>query len=146
MDIDETNKAILRLLKNDARITYTEIGKELGISRVAVKKRVEKLEEMGIIRGYKTVIYRAGSVKMYMEITTKDEQYEDLLIYLDRTGYITELYIMTGENHIHATAIAPEVSELKYLTKMIQKKFADIIEHMECHAVKEVVRDEFYGK
>ena len=43
--------------------------RNLGISRVAVKKRVAKLEQEGIIRGYKAVVYREDRVKMLLEIT-----------------------------------------------------------------------------
>ena len=143
--MDDTNKDILKLLKDNGRMSFTEIGEKLGISRVAVKKRVAKLEQEGIIRGYKAVIHREGAVKMFMEITTVDGSSEDLLDYLNRTGYVTELYIMTGTNRIHATAVAPEVSELKYLTKMVRKTFADSIKKIECHAVKEVIKDTFGG-
>ena len=48
--MDDTNKSILRLLRDNGRMSFTEIGEELGISRVAVQKRVKKLEEEGIIR------------------------------------------------------------------------------------------------
>lgn len=46
--MDKTNKDILRLLRDNGRMSFTDIGKELGISRVAVMKRVKKLEEEGI--------------------------------------------------------------------------------------------------
>ncbi|MBR1507945.1 MAG: Lrp/AsnC family transcriptional regulator [Eubacterium sp.] len=143
--MDETNKEILRLLRRDGRMSFTDIGKELGISRVAVQKRVKKLEEEGIIKGYMAVLYRKENVKMLMEITTFDADYEDLLEYLNRTGYVTELYLMTGTNRIHATAVAPDVSELKYLTKMVRKTFDGMIKKIECHAVKEIVKDTFGG-
>ena len=143
--MDETNKEILRLLRRDGRMSFTDIGKELGISRVAVQKRVKKLEEEGIIKGYMAVLYRKENVKMLMEITTFDADYEDLLEYLNRTGYVTELYLMTGTNRIHATAVAPDVSELKYLTKMVRKTFYGRIKKIECHAVKEIVKDTFGG-
>ena len=145
MDIDDINKDILRLLRDNGRMSFTEIGNELGISRVAVMKRVAKLEEAGIIRGYKAVIFRAENVKMLMEITTINDNYEDLLEYLNRTGYVTELYVMTGKNRIYATAVAPDVSELKYLARMVSKKFEDKIKTIGCHGVKEIVKDTFGG-
>ncbi|SEQ38544.1 DNA-binding transcriptional regulator, Lrp family [Lachnospiraceae bacterium NE2001] len=145
MDIDDTNKDILRLLKDNGRMSFTKIGEELGMSRVAVKKRVSKLEEAGVIRGYKAVIYREENVKMLMEIVMVDDDYEDLLEYLNRTGYVTELYVMTGENRIHATAVAPDVSELKYLARMVTKKFDDRIKSIGCHGVKEIVKDTYGG-
>ena len=139
--MDETNKDILRLLSHDGRMSFTEIGEQLGISRVAVMKRVKKLEEEGIIHGYKAIIHQDDAIKMLLEIYAVDDDYEDILEYLNRTGYITEIYIMTGDNHIHATAVAPDVSELKYLTKMVRKKFADKIKRIEAHGVKEIIKD-----
>lgn len=139
--MDETNKDILRLLSHDGRMSFTEIGEQLGISRVAVMKRVKKLEEEGIIHGYKAIIHQDDTIKMLLEIYAVDDNYEDILEYLNRTGYITEIYIMTGDNHIHATAVAPDVSELKYLTKMVRKKFADKIRRIEAHGVKEIIKD-----
>ena len=38
--MDETNKEILRLLQKNGRMPFSEIGEAVGISRVAVKKRV----------------------------------------------------------------------------------------------------------
>ena len=143
--MDDTNKDILRLLRKNGRMSFTEIGNQLGISRVAVKKRVEKLEDAGIIRGYKAIIYREDNVKMLMEITTVDDDYEDILEYLNRSGYVTELYVMTGNNRIHATAVASDVSVLKYLSKMVSKKFDDKIKSISCHGVKEIVKDTYGG-
>ena len=143
--MDDTNKDILRLLRKNGRMSFTEIGNQLGISRVAVKKRVEKLEDAGIIRGYKVIIYREDNVKMLMDITTVDDDYEDILEYLNRSGYVTELYVMTGNNRIHATAVASDVSVLKYLSKMVSKKFDDKIKSISCHGVKEIVKDTYGG-
>ncbi|MCR5105278.1 MAG: Lrp/AsnC family transcriptional regulator [Eubacterium sp.] len=143
--MDDTNKEILKFLEMNGRMSFTEIGEKLGLSRVAVKKRVTKLEESGVIRGYKAVINSDGIVKMHMEITTVDEDYEDLLEYLSRTGYVKELYIMTGENRIHATAVASEVSELKYLARMVSEEFEDKIKTIGCHGVKEIVIDTMGG-
>ena len=49
--LDETDQKILRLLIQNARMSYSEIGQQVGISRVAVKMRVQALEKKGIIEG-----------------------------------------------------------------------------------------------
>lgn len=145
MKVDDMDKDILRLLKSDGRMSFTDIAEEVGVSRVAVMKRVRKLEEEGVIRGYTTITHHEGTVHMFLEIYTNTEDYEDLLEYLNRTGYVKHIYIMTGANHIHASASAPEVSELKYLTNMVRKTFADKIKRIEAHGVKEVVMDKYGG-
>lgn len=71
-----------------------------------------------------------------------DHTNKDILRLLRDNGRMsfTEIYLMTGENRIHATAVAPDVSELKYLAKMVNKVFADKLETMTCHGVKGRVR------
>ena len=54
--LDELDKKIVELLINNARVSYSEIGEKVGISRVAVKMRVHSLEKRGIIEEYTTVI------------------------------------------------------------------------------------------
>jgi len=50
--LDEIDNQIVNLLIEDARLTYSDIGEKVGLSRVAVKNRVSALEERGIIKGY----------------------------------------------------------------------------------------------
>ena len=51
--MDKTDLKILDLLKGNARMSFQDIGNAIGMTRVAAKKRVKKLEAEGIIRGYK---------------------------------------------------------------------------------------------
>ena len=50
--LDKIDNAILNLLLNDARMSYSDIGNKVGLSRVAVKNRVAAMERAGIIKGY----------------------------------------------------------------------------------------------
>ena len=51
--MDRYNRKILLELQYDGRISYTELGKKVGLTGPAVKERVHKLEEAGIIKGYR---------------------------------------------------------------------------------------------
>jgi len=51
--IDRYNRNILLELQYDGRISYTELGKRVGLTGPAVKERVHKLEEAGVIKGYR---------------------------------------------------------------------------------------------
>ena len=55
--LDELDQRIVRLLIENARMSYSDIGKAVGISRVAVKARVQALERRGVIEEYTTVIH-----------------------------------------------------------------------------------------
>ena len=47
--LDELDQKILELLIQNARISYSDIGEKIGLSRVAVRTRVQALEQKGII-------------------------------------------------------------------------------------------------
>ncbi|MEP2783158.1 MAG: Lrp/AsnC family transcriptional regulator [Pseudoruegeria sp.] len=50
--MDQTDKRILARLGKDGRISFTALGREIGLSRTAIQDRVTKLETNGVIRGY----------------------------------------------------------------------------------------------
>ena len=54
--LDELDQKIVGLLIENARISYSDIGQKVGISRVAVKARIQALEQKGVIEEYTTVI------------------------------------------------------------------------------------------
>src|SRR5881409_2521073 len=51
--LDEVNIRILEELRRDPRLTMTELGRRVGMSSPAVTERVRRLEESGVIRGYR---------------------------------------------------------------------------------------------
>ena len=69
--LDELDQKIIRLLIENARISYSDIGEETGISRVAVKARIQALEKRGVIEEYTTIINPqkiSGAVSCYFPI------------------------------------------------------------------------------
>ncbi len=52
LTIDDITRKILRALQVDARTSYTELGKLVGLSAPAVAERVRRLEDAGVITGY----------------------------------------------------------------------------------------------
>ena len=55
-EADSTDHAILELLQTDARRTLADIGSQVNLSASAVKRRIDRLEERGIIIGYRAVV------------------------------------------------------------------------------------------
>lgn len=54
IDIDETDKRILRLLQTEARISITELAERVNLSATPCARRVKRLEDTGVITGYHT--------------------------------------------------------------------------------------------
>jgi DNA-binding Lrp family transcriptional regulator len=54
--MDETDREIVALLRQNARRSYLDIGERVHLSAPAVKRRVDRLEQHGVIRGYTAII------------------------------------------------------------------------------------------
>lgn len=54
--MDGTNWAILTALQEDARLSYSELGRRVHLSPPAVADRVRRLEDAGIVVGYRAVV------------------------------------------------------------------------------------------
>ncbi len=54
--MEDTDRAIVRLLSADGRMSYTDLAKATGLSTSAVHQRVRRLEERGVITGYAAVV------------------------------------------------------------------------------------------
>jgi DNA-binding Lrp family transcriptional regulator len=59
--MDDVDDRIVALLRENARRSYQDIGKHVHLSAPAVKRRVDRLESAGVIRGYTAVIDPAAS-------------------------------------------------------------------------------------
>lgn len=51
--IDDTNRHLLGELQRDARLSLAELGRRVGLSSPAVAERLARLEQAGVIRGYR---------------------------------------------------------------------------------------------
>ena len=54
--MEDTDRAIVRLLSADGRMSYTDLARATGLSTSAVHQRVRRLEERGVITGYAAVV------------------------------------------------------------------------------------------
>lgn len=74
--LDATGWQILEALQEDARISFTELGRRVGMSPPAVAERVRRLEEAGIITGYRAQVNleKAGlPITAYIRLTATDD-------------------------------------------------------------------------
>lgn len=73
--IDGTDEQILTILQNDARIANAEIARQIGLAPSAVLERLRKLEERGVVRGYRTDIDpRAVEFGLTVFVTVKTSE------------------------------------------------------------------------
>ena len=118
--LDELDQNILKLLIKNARMSYSDIGQQVGISRVAVKMRIQALEQRGVIEEYTTVINPqkiSGAVSCYFEIETLPETLAQVTELLNRNETVTQIYRVTGKNKLHVHAVASSNEEMDRLSQ-----------------------------
>jgi Lrp/AsnC family leucine-responsive transcriptional regulator len=54
--LEDIDREILRLLLGDGRMSYTDLARATGLSTSAVHQRVRRLEQRGVIQGYRAVV------------------------------------------------------------------------------------------
>lgn len=59
MPLDDVDRELLNLLQADARSTLAELASRVSLSAPAVKRRIDRLERQGVIRGYTVVVDHA---------------------------------------------------------------------------------------
>ena len=60
--LDDIGRELLSALQEDARLSYAELGRRIGLSPAATAERLRRLEEAGIITGYRAEIDREAVV------------------------------------------------------------------------------------
>ena len=128
--LDELDRRILDLLTQNARYSYSELGERLGLSRVAIKNRMDALEQRGVIEGYTVIVnpQRTGSaISCYYEIEVRPDALADVIRMLDACPTITQIYRVTGECRLHVHAVAAEQDELERLMTQTLDRLPGVI-------------------
>ena len=129
--LDELDQKIVRLLIQNARMSYSEIGQQTGISRVAVKMRVQALEQKGVIEEYTTIINPqkiSGAVSCYFEIETRPDALMEVAEILRQNDTITQIYRVTGKSRLHGHAVASSNEEIEALLYGTIDKLPGVLE------------------
>ncbi|MFF2483775.1 Lrp/AsnC family transcriptional regulator [Paenibacillus sp. NPDC058071] len=99
--LDKTDFAIIDELTANGRMTMKELGAKVHMTAQAVRLRVEKLEDAGIIQGYTAVTdpdKLGRPVHAYLNLYTKEANHSPLHGFLDNhQQYIERLHKISGE-------------------------------------------------
>lgn len=141
--LDELDQKIVDLLIQNARMSYSEIGQQVGISRVAVKMRVQTLEQKGIIEEYTTIINPqkiSGAVSCYFEIETKPDTLAEVAGILEKNDTVTQIYRVTGKSRLHVHAVASSNEEMEKLICNTMDKLPGVVE-CTCNTILSRIKD-----
>ncbi|WP_157020162.1 Lrp/AsnC family transcriptional regulator [Mesorhizobium xinjiangense] len=115
-DLDATDWKILRELQNDGRITNVELSRRVGISAPPCLRRVKRLEETGVIRGYRALLNSPAlgfDVVAFCLVGLHHQSEADLKAFSDRAvGWpiVRRAWMVSGDSDFMLHCVATDLA------------------------------------
>jgi Lrp/AsnC family transcriptional regulator, leucine-responsive regulatory protein len=120
--LDRVGRQILRLLQEDARLPYSEIGRQVGLTAPAVAERVRRMEEAGIITGFHVAVNPAKlglPIMAYLYVTAG--RYDVVRDFVLQQPTLIECYCIAGERDILIKGVFESVEQLQRLADQLAR-------------------------
>jgi len=116
MELDDTDREILRILQSDARTPFSEIARRIDMSSATVHDRVGRMEDAGVIEGYHAKVEPRAvgyGVSALVGLRVKQGREEDALEQLREIEGVTEIHLTTGEWDVMLKLVAADTDSLR---------------------------------
>src|SRR3954467_5999768 len=113
--LDQIDLAILELLREDARRTVTDIAGRVNLSLAPVKRRIERLERTGVIRGYTVVLDPSkvtAALEAYTEVRVGPGALDDVMEFVQCVREVQEVSVIAGDPDLLLLLRAENVGDL----------------------------------
>jgi DNA-binding Lrp family transcriptional regulator len=115
IQIDDTDRALIAALRENARSPAAVLARRLGLSRTTVQSRLERLERGGVITGYTvklTEAHERGQILAYVMITVAPKQSAAVVQVVRGLAAVRLLQSVSGPFDLIALIAAPSVAEV----------------------------------
>jgi DNA-binding Lrp family transcriptional regulator len=120
--MDDKDKQIIRILKDDGRAGYSDIGKKVGLSEGAVRKRIKALADSGVIRKFTVRIGVAeGAEAITLLATNPSFPTQEVSKKIREIANVETVYEVTGEYDIVAVISGMNVAEVNECIERIRR-------------------------
>lgn len=131
--LDDLDQQIIHALQGDARRTSSQnIADRAGVSASTVRNRIQRLEERGIIRGYRAdVDYEQAGYQLYTLIvcTAPVQRREELAAAaLDVPGVVRVEEVMTGAENVHVSAVGRDNDDLSRIGRDLDELGLEVVD------------------
>lgn len=120
-NLDVFDKKLLTELQENARLSYADLGRKIGLSPSATAERLHRLEDSGVIQGYTVTLKREAvgfSLLAYVRMTCEGGRYQSFLKFIKTMEAVRECHHVTGGD---AFFLEVTVSSIQELETVIEK-------------------------
>jgi Lrp/AsnC family transcriptional regulator, leucine-responsive regulatory protein len=118
--LDKIDTAILRRLEEDARQSYADLGRRVGLSKTPCWHRVQALERQGAIRGYRAELDPPTlglQVHAFVQATITATKYSEFEAAAGRHPSVLQCFTTAGEGDYLLHVLAPDIGALDGLLR-----------------------------
>ncbi|MHA1238280.1 MAG: Lrp/AsnC family transcriptional regulator [Candidatus Odinarchaeia archaeon] len=118
-----SNLELLKLLRENSRISFVELARHFNVSETAIRKRIRKLEQEGVIKKYTVEVdpKKIGfEVRALIGIDTEPEEYIPTLEKLKEMREVESLYSSSGDHMILIECWFKDTKELTEFVKILE--------------------------
>lgn len=123
MQLDQTDYQILRLLTENSRIPWKDLGEQIHMTGQAVGNRIKKLEESGVITAYSLIV---DDMKLGLPFTAfviihmKTANHDSFIRFMIDQNEVVEVHRISGEGCYHLTVKVSSQDQLNlFLDKLL---------------------------
>ena len=144
--MDEIDARIIRLLRQDARMSNAALAEAVGLSPSACLRRLRLLERSGVIRGYTVLLdapQAAGGVVVIVQITLERQTEEFLRRFEEavrRCPEVRECYLMTGMSDYLLRVEARDAADYERIHKEQLSRMPGVARIQSSFAIRTVIR------
>ncbi|MFI0472892.1 Lrp/AsnC ligand binding domain-containing protein [Halomonas sp. HMF6819] len=119
--LDRIDLRILRVLQDNARISYVDLAAEVGLSTTPCLERVKRLERAGVIRGYKAMLdpqALKANLLVFVEISLETQSpavFDEFRRAVETLPQIQECHLVSGQFDYILKCRIPEMSAYRQL-------------------------------
>ncbi|MCS7069671.1 MAG: Lrp/AsnC family transcriptional regulator [Meiothermus sp.] len=116
--MDDHSWKILELLQQNARLPFSEIGRQVGLSAPAVAERVRRMEEAGIIQGYRAIVdpNKLGyTLEVFIRAEVTHSNHHAAIRFISELPNVLEFWNLTGRDGYQIRAVFRSVQELEQM-------------------------------
>jgi Lrp/AsnC family leucine-responsive transcriptional regulator len=123
--VDTIDRQLVDLLRTNARLSYAELARQVGLSAPAVHERVGKLEATGVLRGYHADVtpeaIGLGITALIGVVQDNSGDINGVLETLEKMEEIESCYFMAGEESFLLKARLGTIDELEQLIVRVNR-------------------------
>ena len=114
MKLDAKDQRIIELLSDNARMPVSEIARQVHLSRTTVTDRINRLQDKGVITGYKAIVNRHSveAISVIGTLTVDTKMFDDIVAQLEDIPEVARCAAINGQGDLFIELSVANVAKL----------------------------------